>query len=185
MKMIFSRIFFFLFAMSLFLYGAESMQECEEQVLFAFDGRDWDQAYDATKGDTSIIEFVPKGDDIDNWSELVSIQKLSQFDATVDEYYDAFIDEMKKEVSPDEVNSKVISKDDDKSIFFEWWINEGKNAQHEWFKLIKTPQSVLVLRYTTKKMDDVENVRSTWEKILSESSYQLVGDCPPSDNEKQ
>lgn len=169
--------------MSQYVYGHEAAT-CEENIQFSFDNRDWIQAFENQKDKTSIVEYIVKGDNIDHWSELVSVQKLVPLGATsVDQYYDEYVKALKIAVSPTEVHSRVIHKNDspllkDNFILFEWWIDgESPDAQHEWFKLIKTPHSTWVLRYTTKKLNDVEKVRKTWEKILDEATYTTNGQC--------
>jgi hypothetical protein len=54
---------------------------------------------------------------------------------------------------------------DEKTILFEWWTEE----QHAWVKVLENVQSVSALSYTTKKINDVEKVRTTWERILQEA----------------
>lgn len=157
-----------------FINCAET-KECEELLKFTFDDRDWEKGFDDTNAEGSILEFTLKGESVDNWSELISVQRFTNVNASTNEYYKLFIKELEKAVKPDEVHTRLISRDKD-SIFFEWWIDKGsKSAQHEWFRLFKTPDSILVLRYTTKQLDDVEKVRPTWEKILQNAK--VIRDC--------
>lgn len=152
--------------------------ECEQQLKFSFDDRTWEKGFEQNEKDSSIIEYTLKGETVNDWTELVSVQKLIPI-SSKDLYYNIFIQKLKESVSPEKVESKIISKNDD-SMVFEWWIDKGPEAQHEWFKLIQTPDSTLVLRYTTKKLDQIDKIRDTWEKILKDATYTQSGDCKKS-----
>lgn len=134
-------------------------------VQFSFDDRAWEQGFTANTPDSSITEYVLKGENVDGWSELVTVQTLPALNISPQQFAEAFLGELKRSVEPTEVQSKIIDQTD-KTILLEWWIATGPNAQHEWLKLIMTPQKTLALRYTTKKAEDVEKVRAAWEKIL-------------------
>lgn len=161
------------FAQSLF---SSDPKGCDELLKFNFDDREWVEGFNETNSDGSIIEFTLKGETVDNWSELISVQRFLNVQASVDEYYKLFIAELEKAVKPDEVHTHIISKDKN-SMFFEWWVDkESDSAQHEWFRLFKTPDSILVLRYTTKQLGEVDTVRPIWEKILKNAK--VIQDCP-------
>lgn len=149
--------------------------ECVQEVKFQFDDRTWEKGYENADKEASITEYALKGETVGDWSELVSVQKLVPI-SSIDTYYDVFMQKLNEAVAPEKAESKIISKKDD-SILFEWWIDKGPEAQHEWFKLFQTPDSTLILRYTTKKLDDVEKVRGTWEKILNDATYTQSGEC--------
>lgn len=152
--------------------------ECDQQLKFSFDDREWIKGFEQNEKGSSIVEYTLKGETVDNWNELVSVQKLIPI-SSLDLYHEVFIKKLGESVNPEKVESKIITKNDD-SMLFEWWINKGADAQHEWFKLIQTPESTLVLRYTTKKLGDVDKIRPTWEKILNDATYTQTGDCKKS-----
>lgn len=144
--------------------------DCEEHLEFYLDVSKWKQAFKNSNEQASIVEFTLKNEKVENWSELVTVQKFPPLGSTVEQYYQEFIRDLENTVSPDQVYSRVIKKNDN-TVLFEWWISEKSPfAQHEWFKLIQTPHSTMILRYTTKKLDQVEKVRSTWEKILDSAT---------------
>lgn len=163
------KIFYFLFFLFASCFAAET-KDCVELLKFTFDDRDWVPGFDQSTPEGAIIEYTLKGETVDNWSELVTVQRFVNVKANVNEYYSLFIKELQKSVKPAEVHTRVISRDAE-GIFFEWWIDKGEpTAQHEWFRLFKTPESLLILRYTTKQLDDLEKTRETWEKILKRAT---------------
>lgn len=154
-----------------FIQSSEENND-EEYLVFSLDTSQWKQAFKNSNEQASIVEFTLKDENVDNWSELVTVQKFPPIASSVEQYYLEFLRSLKKAVSPAQVYSRVINKKNN-SLLFEWWISDGSQAQHEWFKLIETPHSTMILRYTTKKLDQVEKVRSKWEKILDDSTYSL------------
>lgn len=176
----FMRFLFYCVAL-VFLFPHTSFAEekpCEEQIRFSLDDRDWQEAYHKTNDENEgITEFVLKGENVENWSELIAVQKFNVNQGSLEEYYDLFMKNLKEAVKPDQVHSRIIKKDKD-TLLFEWWIDKpSSNAQHEWFKIFKTPQSLMILRYVTKKLDKVEKQRPIWEKILEDASYSTEGKC--------
>lgn len=145
--------------------SANEVVDCHEHLEFFLDLRDWKQAYKNSNDFGAIVEFTLKNETVHNWSELVTVQKLPPIEGTVDQYYRIFMDNLKSTVSPNQAYSRIIKKGDD-YLFFEWWISHGIFAQHEWFKLIKSPCFTWILRYTTKNLDQVEKIRDQWEKIV-------------------
>lgn len=168
-------LFFLLTTISLYAFEDN---DCEESIQFKFDERPWKKAFEDSTENATIIEYTLQGETTDNWTELVSLQRLVPIDATPEEYYNEFVKKIKETVTPAQVDSRVINSSEN-SIFFEWSVAKDSHyAQHEWFKLFKTPLSTLVLRYTTKKLNDVEKERPVWEKILNEATYKKSGPCP-------
>lgn len=148
--------------------------DCEEYLEFSLDIGKWKLAFKNSNTQASIVEFTLKDENVGNWSELVTVQKFPPLDSSVEQYYHEFIKNLET-VSPGQVYSRVINKKED-TILFEWWISEKSPlAQHEWFKLIQAPSSTMILRYTTKKLEQVEKVRNRWEEILDSATYRQRG----------
>lgn len=166
---IFLMLIYITLCSSPFVYGIETEKMCLEHIHFNFDERDWEKGFQDSNQETSITEFVLKGENVDSWTELVSVQKLIPIEST-DIYYKEFIKQLKKAVAPSAVHSHIIQNSEG-VLFFEWWIlPPSPQAQHEWFKLFKTSEGTYVLRYTTKKMNTVEKARPIWEMILEKAS---------------
>jgi hypothetical protein len=151
--------------------------ECQESLIFSYDDKKWNLGFEDSDEDSSLIEFVPQGETVNDWTEMVSVQRLQKID-NVQDYYKIFMEQLRLAVNPQKVDSKILSSSKD-SLLFEWWIGpDNQEAQHEWFRLIVTPNSTLILRYTTKKLDEVEKVGPIWSKILQDATIQQEGDCP-------
>lgn len=159
---IFLRILFVLCITSALI----AAQEWQENISFSFDERDWEIGFQNSTDQSSIIEFRLKEETIENFSELVTVQVLPCH-LTMTQYYKEMCQSLKN-ASQNRFGSKIIKSEPD-SMLFEWWIDKGELAQHEWFRIIKKGNRAFILRYTTKKMDQIEKVRGVWEKKLQEA----------------
>lgn len=171
------KIILFTLLLSLQFFNGLMAKECQEQLFFTFDEREWEKGFEEGDKQQFILEYVLKGETVNKWSELVTVQRFLGLNASVNDYYKIFIEELKKSVFPADVHTKILERSSN-SMLFEWWIDkESPHAQHEWFKLFQTPYSLFILRYTTKQMDDVEKVRKTWEKNLQNAKVTSDGNC--------
>lgn len=148
---------------------------CQEKIIFSLDQKEWVKGFEDSKDGYTIIEFTPKGQSVDDWKELVTVQTTPPI-KDIREYYDRFVAALQQNVEDQKVNAKVLSQDSN-SILFEWWIDKGPEAQHEWFRLFKTPSATLILRFTTKNLNQVDTLRPIWEKNLQDAHYETEGDC--------
>ncbi|MBS4168627.1 hypothetical protein [Parachlamydia sp. AcF125] len=172
----FLKIFSFLCTLLLMSSSLVEGKERVERLLFSFDNREWKAGFQRSDPISSITEYTLNDEAVDNWTELVTVQKLVPITISAYEYYAEFIKSLKKGVNPAEVKSNVL-KQKENDLLFEWAIpGNGPLAQHEWFRLIKTPQSTWVLRYTTKKLNEVEKQRPIWEKILDSAFLECSGE---------
>lgn len=159
------------------LATANEPETCEELLKFHFDGRKWKKAYESSDHDSSITEFTLKGESPDSWSELVTVQRFLHTQASLHEYFSLFEKNLKDMAYPNEAHIRIIDRNPS-SLLAEWWVSKGSPlAQHEWIKIFKTPYSIMLLRYTTKQVDEVEKVRKTWESILNQSHILTKGRC--------
>ncbi|KAF3361794.1 Uncharacterized protein PHSC3_001649 [Chlamydiales bacterium STE3] len=150
---------------------------CEELLHFVFDDRQWKKSFEESNEESSIIEFTLENESIKNWSELVSVQRFTNIHVSLNEYYKILVAKLKELSYPYEAHMQIINRAPD-SLLAEWWIDKGSPlAQHEWLRMFKTPSSIMLLRYTTKQLNEVEKVRRTWEKILNDASILSKGDC--------
>ncbi len=150
----------------LFFGGILHATQDEFYIKFAKDDREWHLDYQNSSGSSFIAEFTLEGETVNDWSELITVQAISVPSPSLRKYYSEFIRNLKDAAVEHEVQKRLILKER-KSIFFEWWIHEDSpEAQHEWVRAFKREDRIYILRYTTKKIHEVEKVRPIWEKNL-------------------
>ncbi len=131
------------------------------------DPQSWKLGYEATDDSMSLYEYTLNNETVDNWTELVTIHYSPPLQITLARYFNQCLTFLRHLSSEYPLNTRIISSSKT-SLFFEWWINEGSLAQHEWCSIISAPDALFLVRYTTKKLDKVEEIRPLWEKLLSE-----------------
>ncbi len=140
-----------------------------EDLIFELTDTRFHVDYTASNEHSSIYEMTIEGETVNNWSELVTIQKIPRINAPFEDFYKYFTVGLRRDNPDYSCGSRIISSNEN-SIFFEWWLEgKGPNAQHEWYRMIQNSKDCFILRYTTKKLGQVEKIRSTWEKCLQEA----------------
>lgn len=133
------------------------------------DGRTWKLGYNAKNDQMTLIEYVVETESLENWSELVSVMATWPSELTLEQYFEAFIANLKKIIPGSTIHSHIIDRGSN-TLLAEWWLNDSSpNSQHEWIQLLKDQSTIYTLRYTTKNLSTVEAKRPIWEKILKEA----------------
>ena len=142
------------------------VQSVKSEVL-KVDGRDWKLGHEAKEDGRLIREYVLENENVNNWTELFSIQQFSDIPISPQEFFKLFVDGLKLAVPQNKVESRVVSESPD-ALLGEWWVlDKSANDQHEWIKIFKQGDEMLIVRYTTKKTDNVDAARKKWEYILT------------------
>lgn len=138
-----------------------------EQVALNFDGRKWEIGHSAESKDQGIREYVLKGETVDNWTELVTVQAFFglQDKATPEEYMEGMMAELKKNC-PGAIWDIVRKGDDD--IVFIWQVKDspGQEDQYEVDRIISGKNAMYILHYATKKLPVAPEKRDKWIKLL-------------------
>jgi hypothetical protein len=142
-----------------------------ETQNIVFDDRPWQAVWGKTTDNQTIIEYVPKGDDINNWSELVTSDFFSGLQnklSSAKEFADIQIENLKKMGFNPIVNVIENTKD---SYLFEFRIESpAEQAQDEIQKITVGKDGVYVLHYAIKKKDMGKKNRDLWITNLSKST---------------
>lgn len=146
---------------------AQQAQSIHSDAPLNIDGRKWKLGHESKEEGGLIREYVLENEDPNNWTELFSIQQFSEVPVTPQEFYKLFVDGLKQSVPQNKVENRIVSESPN-VLLGEWWIHDkSQNDQHEWVKIFKDGDEVLIVRYTTKKTKDVDSIRKKWEDILT------------------
>lgn len=141
-----------------------------EKLDITFDDRPWKLAWGKKDSRGTTIEYVPAGDNINNWNELVTSQFFPgmQDDIELQKYANGFIDELKAS------GYKPIVSFHEKTperVIFEFRLEEPDNQiQDELQMVTKDDKGIYVLHYVIKKSDMGEENRNLWIENLKNSS---------------
>lgn len=142
----------------------------------------WKLAYSVVTPEGAIFEWIPKDEEIEQWSELVQIQSfvLSKPQAA-ENFAKNFLNTLKKDFPA--VKANVIQQTKD-SVLLEWSLPttiSDQVPQSEIARIISTPKGVYRIAYT-KKTPTLDtpldaDTRLQWIKRLAEA--QVVSRNPP------
>lgn len=134
-----------------------------------FDKRAWKAAWGQKTNAASTVEYIPVGDNIDRWSELVTSQYLPGLaDVSAKEFKNRFIANLKKSG----ITYSVITIDEQPNqIIFEFKVTVPANLQQDEIqKIIKGKDGIYVLHYAVKKADMSKANRQKWIENLKKST---------------
>ncbi len=140
-----------------------------EKQNVIFDHRPWKAVWGKNTPQISTIEYIPMGDDIENWKELVTTQFIpGLINSTPDQFRNRFIEDLKK--SNVTFTTHIIENQPD-SLIFEFKVNKPFNLiQDEIQKVIKGKNGMYLLHYAIKKSDMGEADRKKWIDNIKKSS---------------
>lgn len=125
-----------------------------------------------TKNDTQEIRtYIISQEGDGNWSELFTVQAIQGLKMEPEKFFTLLLDKLKSLAPGSKLENKTLSKTDT-DLLGEWWISEkGPQDQHEWVRLIQSPNGLVILRYTIKNEDDIskdggEKKLETWKNAL-------------------
>lgn len=151
---------------SILMFSFVVFANAEEDLIFML-GKNWELGYQGQDTRQMLKEFVIKGEKVENWSELVSLQ---QFPGLIqDPALDVFVEtteKMLKKNCPD-VLFKIINKSKDE-VLYEWHTSScpGIEDQHELIRVMRGKEGLWALHYVTKKLPLSDAQRQEWLNIL-------------------
>lgn len=146
-----------------------------EFVSVDLDGRGWRCNYRVNNRIVSSAEYVLPGEQIQNWSELVNIQRLhgQAKRGPLKQVVEGMMASLEKS-NPD--REFHILDEKPASILFEWKTggNENSAAQHEIVRMFSGPTDVYRIAHVKKVPSIPEEERNKWIAILSAAELRAV-----------
>lgn len=140
-----------------------------EGLDFDFDERSWEQGSKLKSKKDTIIEFVLKGETIQDWTELVTVNILYGFQREVSakEYMLKTRNMLTKKFP--EIKWFTIYGDHHNSVY-EWEIKNHpiRDDQHEITRVFPGEKALYIFNYSTKKLPLSKKMRQKWIKIFKE-----------------
>jgi hypothetical protein len=144
----------------------------------------WVEAYKVVAPSGAwVLEYIPKGENVENWSELIQIQYLPQASyggrhLSASTFANAFESAI-KEKFPD-IKLTITPKSDD-NVLIDWSLPkdiQGEKAQHELAQIISTPDGIYRVAFTKKVAQLDPELKKTWLDRLSKIQYQSSNTTP-------
>jgi hypothetical protein len=155
----------FLFLLSAAGYASH---EPDNEALDFTLGPEWKVGNIASTRVYTIKEFIRDGDDINNWKELVTIQKFWETSKPSPEDVLNDLKRLREKECRGATEWTVIDKNEN-SILYEWQEKPclGWPDQHEIARIIVGKYGRYLLRYTAKVRELAPETRAEWIKTLS------------------
>lgn len=136
----------------------------ENEVLNFELGLDWKAANNVERRGRVLIEYVRRGDDINNWKELFTYQNfgLRGKHQTPEEELNA-LKALREKECPGATEWNVLEQNEN-SILYEWQAKPclGWPEQHEIARIIFAKHNLFFLRYTAKVQQLDPETRTQW-----------------------
>ncbi|CAM2759616.1 hypothetical protein [Legionella worsleiensis] len=140
-----------------------------EQQNIHFDDRLWKPVWGQKTNAVWTVEYIPVGDNIDHWKELVTSQFLPGLDGvTLKQFKQKFIADLQKTGVTYSIDS-IDQKPD--QLIFEFKVTVPVNLQQDEIqKITRGKKGIYVLHYAIKKANMNDTNRLKWIKNLQSST---------------
>lgn len=141
----------------------------DEKQKIMFDNRLWQAVWSKKNSKITTIEYVPAGDNINNWKELITSDFIPSRSKKLSpaEYMYAFLLDLQKAGFKPLVTLLYRTLDE---IIFEFRIEEPSHMQQDEIQKIVTEKDGLyILHYVIKKADMGKDEQKKWINLLKQS----------------
>lgn len=142
--------------------------------------KNWKMAYSLVTRDGSIFEWIPKNEEIENWSELIQIQSFVLNQRQSAENFAVNFFKTLKQNYP-QVKTNVLQHSNE-SVLLEWSLPQPAGdqvPQNELALILSTDKGVYRIAYTKKVTALAPNERDEWLKRLKTAKI-VQREFPPS-----
>jgi len=141
------------------------------KLNFALDERDWEVGWQNKTDDMYILEFVIKGQTVDNWKELITFEFFPGLQRSINctQFAEGFVQHLKQS-EPNTRVTVLYSKPNDALI--EWVVTGStKNpCQDELDRFLLGKQGIHMVHYVKKTKSLTEAERNKWIKFLESAT---------------
>lgn len=143
----------------------------EKQTL-VFDDRPWLASWGKKSPEITTVEYIPNGDDINHWNELVTSQFIPNSEITPKIYASTFIDNLKKSGFDPVI---TMHEDNDDEVLFEFQIKDPETQKQDEIQLIrKSKDGLYIVHYVIKQFDMGKENRKKWIDLLKQSKIRSI-----------
>ena len=147
----------------------------EESLMGGFDPREWTVGHQAATPRQRIIEFVPPGQKITAWTELLTVQTLAKpqpapdIDALAASAYEPLSKRCPAGVTRNVIQRQIASSTEAASLLYEWGLKDcPPDADlHEVARIIYGRFTIFRLAYAAKTSALEPAKRDRWIRDLS------------------
>jgi len=137
------------------------------------DERDWNEGHSNQEKNTIILEYVPPGETVQNWSELVSMQIIQNvpLEVSAEKFVAEIADQHRSRKPGCEIVSQKIVASSQTEVLYEQSLAKCAPFRDEYSirKAIRGPRSLMEVSYSkTSALSDLE--KRKWEEIVGKTT---------------
>lgn len=140
-----------------------------EKIAITFDDRTWQLAWGEATPSVYTVEYVPSGENINSWNELVTSQFFPdlQQKATPQLLAHGIMEQIQKS----DFKSKItIIENTPDRVIFEFQVTDPKNLQQDELQAVfGDNKGLYILHYVIKKEDMGKENRDKWVEFLKQA----------------
>ncbi len=166
-------VFIFFFTLSLCAHAATTPEKSKFPSTINLGGIEWTLGNSQEDDNLELAEYVTKGENVNNWTQLLTIQKFKfpiKEEITPKKFAEFEITQLQghKEFK---IVTNIIDANKSQA-FMEFQVQSPKaEQQHELQRIIKTPDNKLIIIHYVIKKDDMGNKEKTkWLDALKNYS---------------
>ena len=140
-----------------------------EKIAITFDDRAWQLAWGEATPSVYTVEYVPSGENIDNWNELITSQFFPDLQqrATPQLLANGIMEQIKKSDFKSKIT--VIENTPDR-VIFEFQVTDPKNLQQDELQAVfGNDKGLYILHYVIKKEDMGKESRDKWVELMKKA----------------
>lgn len=140
-----------------------------EKLKIVFDDRPWQIGWGKKEPTVTMIEYIPNGEDIEHWNELITSQFFPELhnNITPKQFADLFVEKLK-----DQGYKPIVTffEDTPDQVIYEYRIEQPENQMQDEMQMITVDNKGLyILHYVIKKADMGQKNREKWFHNLKNS----------------
>lgn len=154
--------------LSALLFAGVVMAKDNSEVLGFKLGAEWKPAYSSDRHQSTILEFIREGDDINSWKELVTYQNFVRHGKESAEDTLNKLKAIREKECPGATEWNVIDKNESR-ILYEWHAKPCLSwpEQSELATIVVGRYNLFLLHYAVKVHELAPDVRAEWIKRFS------------------
>lgn len=141
----------------------------QEKQKIQFDTRPWKAAWAKQTPIISSIEYIPVGESINDWHELITSQFITGLgQVSLQQFHQLLLNDLNKQGI---TYTTHILDEQPNELLFEFQVSQPVNLrQDELQKIVKGKEGFYILHYVIKKQDMGEEARKQWVNNLTKST---------------
>lgn len=147
------------------LFAENDAADVKVKIPFEDDGRKWELFSKEDLGGQTVLQYIPAGQNPDNWEEVLTVQYFTSDQITSDQLYQLFMQEIESQVGNGQFK-KIIDQQAPNNVLAQWTLSGTTHDQSEWVRITNKNNLVAVIRYTYHSATPPEATMTKWKAIL-------------------